>query len=793
MKRLYFFALVMLAFFMANAQVTVKGYVFDNENLKLSGAIVWLDGQKTATDDMGFFKFKNIHRNRDVELKVSFTGFETFSKQFRFSKDTVLTVKLQPSAQELDEIVVSAVRAPQNAPFAQTTLTSEDIEEHNTGQDMPYLLKLTPSLTFSSDGGVGIGYTNMTIRGTDLSRINVTINGVPLNDPESHGVWWVDVPDIASSARSIQIQRGVGTSTNGAGAFGASLNINTAELHRKAYAGIYNSYGSFNSYRNTVKFGTGLINNHFIFEGRLSRMHTDGYIDRAWANLKSFQFSAGYVNDKTSVIALISSGLEETYQAWYGVPKDSLKTNRTFNPYTYDNQIDHYGQTHFQFLVNHKFSDKLLFNTTLFYVKGSGYYEQYKDAESYEDYGLQPIILQNDTIDKTDLIRRKWLTNDFYGANLNFTIKPVSNVNIQTGGSWSNYLGDHFGRIIWMQYAGTTPIRYQWYFNDGIKNDANVYAKTMSKFGNFDIFIDLQYRLINYIINGIDDDLSQLSEKHHYRFFNPKAGFTYEISKKHSVYASFAVAHREPKRSDFTDAPSDKKPNPETLYDYEAGYNFKSVRASAQVNFYYMDYYDQLILTGEINDVGAPIVTNVSRSYRRGVELILGTKITDFLNWNANLTLSQNKILNFTEYVDNWDYWDDPDNNPLQITHYLGTTDIAFSPSIIAASSIEFKPFKFTSISLNSKYVGRQYIDNTSSEERSLDPYFVNDIVINAEFTGKYIKKATIGLNINNILNEQYETFAWVYSYYYGGKRYAMDGYFPQAGRNFMLSLKLDF
>lgn len=788
MKRIeLIFAFFILLGNVLNAQVKVTGTVYGQDSIKIYGAKVSIDGKTVISDKNGNFEFQNVTKNKKLLLTVEATGYEQYKEFKTFNSDFVLNVYLIPQVTELNEVVISAVRAPKNAPFAYTTIKADEIEKENIGQDIPYIIKTVPSVIYSSDAGTGIGYTNMFIRGVDITRINVTINGVPLNDPESHGVWWVDVPDIASSSNSIQIQRGVGTSTNGTGAFGASLNIQTNQLNNKAYSQIDLSYGSFNSYRATAKFGTGKINNHFIFEGRVSKIHSDGYIDRAWANLNSFQLSGAYVNKNTIVQAIVSSGLEKTYQAWYGVPKDSLLTNRTYNYYTYDNEIDHYTQTHYQFIVNHKFSDKLILNSTSFLVRGYGYYEQYKDAENYSDYGLKPVVVNTDTIFSTDLIRRKWLDNDFFGENMNLFYNPSKNLKFVLAGSFNRYIGDHFGRIIWMQYAGNIPVRKEWYRNTGYKNDFNTFFKTMYKLDKLYIYADLQYRKVLYTAKGIDDDLSTISLNHSYNFFNPKLGLNYEFNKKHSVYASVAVAHREPKRSDFIDAPTDKTPLPERLTDYELGYNFSSAQNALQVNLYYMDYTNQLILTGQINDVGTPIVTNAPKSFRRGVELIYQQRLS-FLTWNANLTLSQNKILNFTEYVDNWDYWDDPANNDYQITSNLGTTDISFSPSIIASSTIEFNLTKFMNLDFISKYVGRQYIDNTSSIERSLDPYFVNDIRLNTHF-----KSIDFGISVNNVFNEMYETYAWVYSYYYQGKRYAMDGYFPQAGRNYMLNLKIKF
>ena len=797
MKRFLIFS-IFSVFIVSNifAQYKISGKVFDNEGNTLPGVTITLDsGQKSAvTNEFGAFSLENVHKG-EYSIKAQYIGFDKDQKKINVVSNIRLDFYLKPSIlNELDQVVVNATRSSQNTPFAHINIQKAEIEQNNIGQDIPYILQLTPSVVVSSDAGNGVGYTSMTIRGTDITRINVTLNGVPLNDPESHGVWWVDIPDFASSVNSIQIQRGVGTSTNGAGDFGASINLRTNKLNTKAYGVLSNSFGSFNTYKNTVNFGSGTLNKHFSFDGRLSRQHSDGYIDRARSDFKSFFFSATYFDDKNMLKANIFSGLENTYQAWYGVPKDSLLTNRTYNPYTYKNEIDYYVQSHYQLHYVRKINNNIKFNTSVFYVKGGGYYEQYKKSQSYSDYGLKPVVLPgNDTISETNLIRRKWLDNGFYGVNYNFFYQS-DKLNIVFGGSSNYYAGNHFGKIIWMQYAATTAKGYQWYKNLGTKIDINNYLKANYElFNKFFVYSDIQFRQIKYIIKGIDDDLSNIDQQYVYPFFNPKMGFVFNPTDLQKIYASVAITHREPKRSDYIDAPTNKIPQPEELTDFELGYKLSAQNISFHANLYYMNYKNQLILTGEINDVGTAIVTNTPHSFRRGIELAMATRLFSFVNWNANLTLSQNKINNFTEYVDNWNYWDDPKNNPLQIKHNLGQTDISFSPAIIASNLLTFSISKHLKLDLISKYVGRQYIDNTSSIQRSLDPYFINDIFIRTEFKAKYIKKINLSIKINNILNEKYETNAWVYSYYYNNKRKEIDGYFPQATRNFLINLRLYF
>ena len=530
-----------------------------------------------------------------------------------------------------------------------------------------------------------------------------------------------------------------------------------------------------------------------MLDGRLSKISSDGFVDRAWSNLKSFHISGAYYNKKTLLRVTVFSGIEDTYQSWYGIPKDSLETNRTYNPYTYENEIDHYLQTYYQLNFVRKIANNFHFESSAFLTTGKGYYEQFKDEEDFDDYSLEPVITDNDTITETDLIRRKWLDNKFYGVNYNLVYKK-DRLHITYGGGWNNYEGQHFGKIIWQQYAGNNSIRKEWYRNLGVKSDFNNYIKISYDLADkFNFFGDFQYRMIDYSIDGTNDDLAIIKETQKYNFFNPKFGVLFHPNSANSVYVSYSVANREPSRTDFIDAPTDKTPQKETLYDLEFGYKLSKQNYSFNANFYYMDYDNQLIMTGEINDSGAAIVTNVDKSYRRGIELVFGANILDFIDWNANLTLSQNKVESFIEYVDNWSYWDDPDNSEMQIKTDLGQTDLAFSPSVVGSNVISVSFLKYFNAGFTTKYVSRQFIDNTSSLERSLDPYLVNDFALRANFDTKLVKNINISFMINNIFAEQYETFAWVYSYYYGGERGVMDGYFPQAGRNFMVNLSLKF
>ncbi len=776
-------------------QFQLTGKVYDQEGISLPGAIIVLNNGKYyyATDEFGRYQFKNLPAGT-YDIKITHVGYDDSLKTIKLTESINLDFMLNnDNVNELEKVIVNSTRVMSKTPIAFITVQKNQIERMNHGQDIPYVLKHTPSMVVNSDAGTGIGYTQMRIRGVDGSGINMTVNGIPLNDPESHGLFLVNLPDFTSSTDNIQIQRGVGSSTNGAGAFGATINLKTNKLNSLPYAEVSTGYGSFNTFKNNIKFGTGIISKHFAFDGRLSKISSDGYIDRAWSDLKSFYTSASYFNKTTLLKLTIFSGLEKTYQSWEGVPKDSLQTNRTYNPYTYENEIDHYNQTHYQFFIIKELSENLHLELSTYHVNGKGYYEQYKESESFSDYGFSNVITENDTIYETDLIRRKWLDNDFYGINYNI-LYSNEKLNLVAGGGWSKYNGYHFGDVIWMQFAGNNPINKEWYRSLGTKSDLNSYLKiNYNPVDLFNFFVDLQYRVLNYTITGIDDDLSSLNLKKPYNFFNPKGGVTYIINKNVNFYTSVSYANREPKRSDFIDAPIDKQPKHETLYDYEAGFNYDNKNFAFSINAYYMIYDNQLIMTGKINDVGAPIVENYDNSFRRGLEFSVGSYFFKIIDWNANISLSQNKITNFTEYVDNWDYWNDPDNQPLQISNFLGTTDIAFSPSIVANNTIYVKMTKNFSFEFNSQYVGRQFIDNTSSVDRSLKPYFTNDFGFRSSFTTKTIKEILFTLKVNNVFNQMYETNAWVYSYYYENQRSELNGYFPQAGINFFANLSFKF
>ena len=686
---------------------------------------------------------------------------------------------------ELTPVEVRAVRASATAPFAKTNLSKKDIQKQNLGQDLPFLLNGTPSVVVNSDAGNGVGYTGIRIRGTDASRINITLNGIPYNDAESGGTFFVDLPDFASSVNSIQIQRGVGTSTNGAGAFGATINFSTNEINKKGYAELNNSYGSFNTLKNTIKVGTGLLSDHFTVDFRLSNVSSDGYIDRATSNLRSAYATAAYLSGKTGFRLNVFSGKEKTYQAWYGVSETDLKTNRTINyagtekpGEPYENETDNFKQDHYQLFFDHKLSKSWSFNTALFLTKGKGYYEQYKAGEDYADYNLPN---PNTNITSTDLVRQLWLDNDFYG-NIFSLQHQFLKTTFTFGGAWTKYDGTHFGKIVWTEQGLTgNPV---WYHLDAGKRDLNIYSKWQHQVSkNFQSFIDLQYRDVNYNIAGFTDH-PELLVKNDYQFFNPKLGFTFQ-KNHYQAYASYSIAHKEPNRDDF-EAGISQQPKPEELHNMELGIESKNKTITWSANLYYMKYKDQLVLTGKINDVGAYTRTNIDNSYRLGVELQSSSVITSWLKVSGNLTFSRNKVKDFTEYVDDYD-------NGGQKENFYKEPDISFSPKIVGAAAITVSLIENLSIDLLSKYVGKQYLDNTNNEERKLNAFYTQDIRAIYSFKKKHLKNADIILGVTNVFNKKYEPNGYTFSYFYNNRITTENYYFPMAGVNWVVGVNVQF
>ncbi len=808
-----FLATTMLAAASSFAQFSIYGTIKDSSANPVVGATIKItDTYKgTFSDNNGYFKLNNLDTSTYV-IEISYIGYETKKLTVEnLTENREYKITLKESQQNLDELIVAATRVKENAPIAHSNIAYSDIEKNNLGQDIAFLLQNTTSLVSTSDAGAGVGYTGFRIRGSDGTRINVTVNGIPINDAESQGTFWVNMPDFASSTENIQIQRGVGASTNGSGAFGATVNLQTTTLKEKAYGEIATSYGSFNTQKYTTKFGTGLINKHWAFDGRASYIKSDGYIDRATSDLKSYYLSAGYYADKTSVKLVYFAGKEQTYQSWWGTPEsritgnkedmethamnnglDSAQTHnllnsgRTYNYYEYDNETDNYQQDHAQLLFSHQFSSKLSANAALHYTYGRGYYEQFRNQDDFSDYGLDPFIAGTDTITETDVIRRRWLDNHFYGTtySLNYTSSKLSLV---LGGGYNSYDGDHFGEIIWMEYAKNTNIRDKYYDNNAQKEDFNTFLKADYLIGEkLTLFGDLQVRTIAYSTKGIDSDLREINVDTNFVFFNPKGGLNFQFNDKLRAYASVSVANREPVRTDFIDNPSDKQPKHEMLVDYEAGVGLKLKKLWLKANFYYMDYTNQLVLTGELNDVGSSRRTNVDKSYRAGIELEGTFLISKKVALNANATFSQNKIENFTEVL--YDYTTDFD----VIENNYTNTDIAFSPNVIAAASIHYNPIKQVNLMVQTKYVGKQFLDNTSNNNRAIDAYQTVDARISFILLPNKMRELSFHLMVNNIFDTMYSSNGYTYSYIYNDL-ITENFYYPQAGTNFLAGLVLKF
>jgi iron complex outermembrane receptor protein len=782
----------------------LKGKVTDTESNPLAGANVSVTGTYNGVqaDAEGDYQLIGL-RAGEYTIRFSFIGFEPVTTHLDIKGDTVINVILNRVAVITDDVIISATRAGDKAPLAYANVTSEILEKQNSGADLPYLLSLTPSFVETSEAGNGVGYTSLRIRGTDASRINVTIDGIPLNDAESQQVFWVDLPDLASSVDNIQVQRGVGTSSNGAGAFGASINIQTRGIENEPFAEINTSAGSFGTYKNNITAGTGLLKDRFGFRIRYSDLISKGYIERTGSDHKSAFLSALYRTGNSLLKANLIIGNEHTGIGWWGVPKEMLSVNRRYNPageYTdengiiryYNNESDNYSQNHLQLIYSLKLPGGFSFHTAFHYTRGKGYYEEYKEDRLFTDYGLKPVIIGDTTISMTDLIRRKWMSNSFYGLIYSLNYRK-DKLEACLGGGLNLYSGDHYGRLIWMRFPGTAEHDYQWYLNNGEKGEANIYGKVnWSVSQKVSLFGDMQYRYIKYRLDGKDDDLKNIRQVHRFNFFNPKAGMFFTIASDMKAYISFSVANREPTRTDFKEASGDNNatPRPEKLFDAELGYRIEHTKSTFALNLYGMFYKDQLVPTGELSNVGYSIMTNVDRSYRTGAEMISGFMPVPFINWDLNLTLSKNKIVDFTEYYIDYNT---SDWSSEYRSRKLGKVDIAYSPSVTGSSDISVKINTAVRLHYIIKYVGRQYFDNTMSNERMLDPYLINNLRIDFELKPAKIRGADLQVLINNIFNAKYESNAYGGNWYENGAEKSWSYYFPQAGMNFMVKLGLKF
>ena len=810
MKKLFWAMCLLCSPVLLEAQVVLHGTVTDSATGKPVGGASVSMKKGAIADESGSFTL-DLAAGGDYALNISAVGYKTQTFPVHLKPGTTrATFSLSALNLFLQPIELKGVRAGAGAPFSATNLTARDLAKDNVGQDIPYLLDQTPSTVINSNSGNGVGYTGITIRGVDQTRINVTLNGIPMNDAEDQGVYFVDLPDLASSISSIQVQRGVGTSTNGSGAFGASINISTNEFSDKSYAELNNSAGSYSTWKSTVKAGTGLIDDHFTLDARVSYTTSLGYVDRGSSNLKSLYLSGAYLTKSSSLRFNFISGVEKTYQTWDGVPEAKLfgnaselqqyydnnigssfftpqdsvnlfKSNpRKYNYFTYPDQTDNYQQDYYQLFFNHTFNAHWDLNTGAFLTRGFGYYIEYSPQQSFSAYGLPNPVYNGDTIQTTDLIQQLWLNNWFYGGIASLQYHSGKD-QVIFGGGWDRYDGEHYGIVTWAQTG--FPDDYQYYYDVAHKTDWNVYAKWAHRFStSWSSFVDIQNRTIEYYINGFDDNPSLYVHKA-FDFLNPKAGISYTGAHGWNGYLSVSAAGHEPNRDDF-EANEQQQPKAEHLVDLEANFGRKSTVFSWNATAYYMDYRDQLVLTGKINNVGEYTRTNIPSSYRAGLELQAAFKPVKWFDVTANATLSQNKIRNFTEYLDDYD------NGEQQVNQYR-STDIALSPDIIGAASLDFMPVKSLTLSLMSKYVSRQYLDNTSHTDRSLTPYFYENARVAWQVPQSVFKQVQVIFMAYNIFNELYTPNGYNSPYISNQQVVTNNFYFPAAPANFMAAVNI--
>ncbi len=779
MKNLFLFLALFVLSVSAQAQQTFKVFgVFTIESGEsLPGVSVLIKGTQigTTTDFEG--KYQLQLKEGQYTLVYNYMGPSTIERSFYLDSDLELNVQLGKEPEKLDEVLVSAVRVSADSPITHSNVSKEELAKRNLGQDIPILLNYLPSVVTTSDAGAGVGYTGIRVRGTDATRVNVTINGIPYNDPESQGTFWVNLGDFASSTESLQLQRGVGTSTNGSGAFGASLNLLTDAFSKKASGEISNSVGSFNTRKHTVKLSTGLLNDHFEVSGRFSKIDSDGYVDRAFTDLKSYFLQGIYKDDNTLIKVLTFGNEERTYQSWFGLTAEQLQENRRQNPYTYENETDNYWQDHYQFHWNQRFDNRWSTNLGLNYTQGRGYFEQYRPEESAEDFA-------NLITDDSDVIVRRWLDNDFHVLNANVTYKN-SGIEVITGLSVSSYTGDHFGEVIWgSDLTMNTNIRDRYYQGDATKNDFSVFSKATFKIVEKLMgYVDLQGRFVRYKTNGLNSDRAIFVTDAAFDFFNPKAGLTYKSSDNNSFYVSYARANREPNRDDFENGVTEN----ETLNDIELGWRYASPKVAVNTNLYYMFYENQLVLTGALDDVGSPLRATSGESYRLGLEVDANVQFTNFFSTSTNVAVSRNKNKDFNFQRDG-------------VLQNLGDTNISFSPELVVGNALNFFPTKGLQLSLLSKYVSDQYMGNIDSKASKLDSYFINDFNIVYEVKPKSLFKSIVfsGL-VNNIFNKKYVSNGYFFTFDDTWSNPGITttiegaGYYPQATTNFLVGATLKF
>jgi len=781
MKKILIFLFWFVSTF-TNAQTfKLSGKVYDENKKPLLGATVYISKLKkgTTTDATGRYQFQVPTGEYGVEVR--YLGYQSKLQGVAIlNQNETLDFYIYPNENVLDEVLVSAVRANSDIPVTYSNLNKKEIAKRNLGQDIPVLLNYLPSVISSSDAGAGIGYTYLNVRGSNSERINVTINGIPYNDAESHGTFWVNLGDFASSTQNLQLQRGVGTSTNGSGAFGASLNILTDAISEEAGGEISNSFGSFGTRKHTVKFTTGKLNNHFEVSGRFSNIYSDGYVDRAYADLKSYFLQGSYTDENTLIKALAFGGTEVTYQAWFGLTPQQLEQDRRQNPYTYDNEVDDYGQNHYQFHWNERLNEKWSTNLGLNYTKGAGFFEQFREGESANDFS-------NLIVDGSDVVVRRWLDNDFYVFNFNTNYKDEK-LNIISGVSYSNYTGDHFGEVIWgSDLTPGTNIRDRYYFSDSKKTDFSIFSKaTFYLNEKLSAYVDLQGRFVNYQTAGITSDINSIDVDANFSFFNPKAGFVYRMADENSLYLSYARANREPNRNDFEGGVTTH----ETLDDIEFGWRYKSDAIKLNTNLYFMNYKNQLVLTGAIDGVGAPVRATSGKSYRLGLEIDADIQLSEQLSVRPNAAFSSNRNRDFVAPIDG-------------ALENLGNTPLSFSPNVIIGNMFIYQASENFQISFLSKYVGEQFMSNLNSRVSRLDvldSYFTSDLnfVYQIE-TEKIFDSIIITGLINNIFNTEFVDRGYYFTFddtwTVPGTTTTVDGagYYPQATANFLVGVTLKF
>ncbi|MDZ4716231.1 MAG: TonB-dependent receptor [Cytophagales bacterium] len=788
MRHLILWAVLAFTGFGCHAQYTILGTIRDvKEKNLVPGATVQLDRKVgTVTDAAGRFHFSDVSPGAHT-LWVRFVGYVDRKDTISLQADVELDYQLIEKAVVLtDEVIVRATRAVDSTPTTFVNVSGETLKQQNFGQDLPLLLNWTPSVVTTSDAGAGVGYTGIRIRGSDATRVNVTINGIPYNDSESQSTFWVDIPDIASSTKSIQVQRGVGTSTNGAGAFGASVNLETKGTDADPYAELIAAGGSFRTQRYTLRAGTGLMKDRWSLDVKASRITSDGYVERASSDLTSYYVSAGYHGKKTMLKAISFGGLEKTYQSWYGVDEQTMRNNRRMNfagalydasgniTNYYGNQVDDYRQDHYQLHASHQVSSRWSVTGALHYTLGRGFYEEYQQGRTYASVGLPDFIQPDSTYSASDMVVRKWLDNRFYGFTygVEYTGKKST---LTIGGAVHQYSpARHFGEITWTQLPGSVPAGYRYYSGNSEKGDRNMFIKWNYRLTDrISSYADIQYRGVTYATSGTRDDLSgYVVENRFFDFFNPKVGISYSLRDDYMAYVSYAIAHREPNRSDYLEGST--MPRPERLNNLELGVRRNAGWYGMNINYFLMQYTDQLVQTGALDNAGYPIRTNVGNSYRTGVEVSGSIRFAKSWVWTANATWSANQNRDFTVFESG--------------VPVVRDTKIILSPDVIAGSQLAWSPWEGVEAMWLSKYVGKQYLDNTESESVRMNDYWVNDLRLSYTIVRpKGINKTTLScsLLVNNLLDVAYASNG----YSYGGVPY----YFPQAGRNFMTMMALRF